>query len=120
MFPSGWVGVALVVFRFVVVGSLLSDGTRHWTLITSLWSGAFFLVPAGFLLLGFMTPYASVASVLLQLGVLVLFRGNENMPHLALSALNSAVLAVLGPGAYSMDARLFGRKLVTLPPGRRV
>jgi hypothetical protein len=36
-------------------------------------------------------------------------------PHarcIALAALLSASLALLGPGAYSVDARLFGRRVV--------
>ena len=30
-------------------------------------------------------------------------------------ALNALALALLGPGAYSLDARRFGRRLVVLP-----
>ena len=30
--------------------------------------------------------------------------------------LTSAALALLGPGAYSVDARLFGRRLLVVPP----
>jgi hypothetical protein len=35
------------------------------------------------------------------------------------SMLNSAALALLGPGAYSMDARLFGRREIVLPHSDR-
>jgi len=37
---------------------------------------------------------------------------------LAIAALDSAVLAVLGPGAYSIDARIFGWRTLTVPPRR--
>ena len=30
---------------------------------------------------------------------------------------NAAALALIGPGAYSVDARLFGRRVVHLPAG---
>ena len=31
----------------------------------------------------------------------------------------AVALALLGPGAYSMDARIFGRRVIDLPPPRR-
>jgi hypothetical protein len=40
----------------------------------------------------------------------------------ALAAFNlaaiSAALVLLGPGAFSLDARLFGRREITIPEGR--
>ena len=39
--------------------------------------------------------------------------------HLVISILISAALAILGPGAYSVDARIFGRKLLTVPSRHR-
>ena len=32
--------------------------------------------------------------------------------------LDAVVLALLGPGAYSLDARLFGRSVTVMPPRR--
>ncbi len=37
---------------------------------------------------------------------------------LQLSAM-SLILVLLGPGAYSLDARLFGRREIIIPDGRR-
>ncbi len=31
----------------------------------------------------------------------------------------AAVIALLGPGAYSLDARLFGRREIIIPPASR-
>jgi uncharacterized membrane protein YphA (DoxX/SURF4 family) len=69
------------------------------------------------LLLGFLTPYCAAVSCLAE-GVLCTFSGLTNGFHLGMSALTAAAVAVLGPGAYSLDARIFGRKRITIPPRR--
>jgi uncharacterized membrane protein YphA (DoxX/SURF4 family) len=45
--------------------------------------------------------------------------GGQDIFHLVISILISAALAILGPGAYSVDARIFGRKLLTVPSRHR-
>jgi len=35
-----------------------------------------------------------------------------------MAGLTAASMVALGPGAYSLDARFFGRKLIKIPPGR--
>jgi uncharacterized membrane protein YphA (DoxX/SURF4 family) len=106
-------GAALLVFRVSVATTLLVDGTENWAIVTSFWTAAIFLVPAIFLCVGLLTPYAAALSCLLQLGVLMLSRGQNDF-HLSLSTVSTVILAVLGPGAYSIDARLFGRRLLSL------
>jgi hypothetical protein len=115
MFPSGTVGAALLLFRISVTASLLLDGTLRGTLVTSIWVAAVFAVPALALCLGFLTPYVCGLVCLGEIGVLW-FTGTPNGLHLEISIVNSALLAVLGPGAYSIDARVFGRRLITLSP----
>jgi hypothetical protein len=117
MFPTGMAGAALFVLRFAVVASLLVDGTAHWALVTSAWILSVLVLVGIFLCLGLLTPYCAVLGCLIQLGVLLL-TGSQNTFDLVISILNSGVLAVLGPGAYSIDARLFGRRLLTVPPRR--
>lgn len=68
------------------------------------------------LFLGFLTPYCAAASCLLEL--VLLATTGSNRFQLGMSALTAAATMVLGPGAYSIDARLFGRKLIKIPPGR--
>jgi hypothetical protein len=45
--------------------------------------------------------------------------GGQDIFHLVISILISAALAILGPGAYSVDALIFGRKLLTVASRRR-
>jgi hypothetical protein len=80
------------------------------------------LVAAGVLLLvGFLTPAASVLVALGGVGLLLSW-----LPEMPLSALGSKstswfaaivaiAIAMLGPGAYSLDARVFGRREVIVP-----
>lgn len=56
--------------------------------------------------LGFLTPYCAAGSCLLEL--VLLATTGSNRFQLGMSALTAAATMVLGPGAYSIDARLFG------------
>ena len=67
------------------------------------------------LLLGFLTPYCAAVSCLIEFSLLVMPGRSEGF-QLGMSALTAGSLAVLGPGAYSVDAKIFGRQLITLPP----
>jgi hypothetical protein len=116
MFPTGTAGVALLVLRVLVAATLVDDAIGHWAL-SSFWILLGFAVPAMFLCVGFLTPYCSVMSCLMQIGVLIVSGDHKDL-QLVNSVLESAILAVLGPGAYSIDARIFGRRLLTVPPRR--
>jgi uncharacterized membrane protein YphA (DoxX/SURF4 family) len=117
MFPAGIAGVALFVLRSSVAVSLIVDTTAHGSLFKPPWLFLVVAVPASLLCIGLMTPYCAALTGLMQLAALLTFAG-PNKFHLGLSVLNSAVVAVLGPGAYSVDARIFGRRLLIVPPRR--
>jgi len=79
------------------------------------------------LVAGTLTPAAGLASVGLSLLRPVATtlapgaRGLEGGAALALLAVMGLTVALLGPGAYSVDARLFGRREILVPrraPGR--
>lgn len=110
-------GVALIGLRFSAMATLVIDGTVHWALVTTFWILLGLVLLALSLCLGFLTPYCSTLSCLVQLGVL-LANDSADLFHLVVSILTSGVLTVLGPGAYSIDARIFGRRLLTLPTRR--
>ena len=117
MFPTGAAGIALVILRSVVAVTVLVNATACWPTGFSLIVGAIAAFVGLFLLFGFLTPYCAAASCFLELALLVTAH-SPNKLQLGLSALTAAATIGLGPGAYSVDARLFGRQLIKIPPGR--
>jgi uncharacterized membrane protein YphA (DoxX/SURF4 family) len=73
---------------------------------------------------GFLTPAASAAATVgyLLIGVWPSLMTEANNHISTLAAFNlaaiSAALVLLGPGAFSLDARLFGRREIIIPESR--
>jgi uncharacterized membrane protein YphA (DoxX/SURF4 family) len=129
-FPSGWAGAALLVLRLVVGASAtfeagLSIAHNHTPVHMATIAAASVAIAGVALTIGFLTPIASlfvclIGAVILGIippAALVLF--NSTMAAFEFVVM-SAVLVILGPGAISVDARLFGRREVAihraLPP----
>jgi uncharacterized membrane protein YphA (DoxX/SURF4 family) len=73
---------------------------------------------AGILLLvGLWTPVAGALAAIVKVSIACLrFLSHSGDPWIAiLQAVLGAVLAMVGPGAWSIDARLFGRKRIDMP-----
>ena len=74
------------------------------------------------LLVGIFTPLAGmvVAVGVLGVGFSILTAPSPNLLDekiaTVLAAIIAAAIVFLGPGAYSMDARLFGRREIIIPP----
>ena len=103
--------------RLVAGVTLIDRGvTRLWSdppmLLTVL---SVFTIGAGLLLLiGLWTPIAGTLVASIEVWKLFLHAGDPWI--YILSGTLSAALAMLGPGAWSIDARLFGWKRIDLPP----
>jgi hypothetical protein len=115
MFPSGRPGVALLILRFSL-SVLLLDGVLGPLLkLDSTWVlFAPWTVALG-LCLGFLTPIVSALSILIELSTWLTGKGSLHAIHIC-AVLDAVALTLLGPGAYSFDARLFGRRQIILPP----
>jgi len=65
------------------------------------------------LALGVLTRWAALVCAALAMAEAAVTRGDQAF-LLGLLALNAAALALLGGGAYSVDALLFGRRVITM------
>jgi putative oxidoreductase len=115
-FPEGWPGTGLVFLRAVAAILAVQHGIagllrapQPAVVILQLVAAA----AAALVLVGFWTPVAGVLMAIAEL-CLALSHATDPSIHILLGALGAA-LAMLGPGAWSVDARLFGRKRIQIP-----
>ena len=80
---------------------------------------AILLMVAGTLLIaGLWTPIAGVAVALTEIWKMLMLHGDKS-GWLVLATVGAA-LAMLGPGLWSVDARLYGWKRLEPPPPRKI
>ncbi|GGC66814.1 hypothetical protein [Undibacterium terreum] len=119
MFPSGSPGAGLILLRIAVAIHLIG-GTKECDItLMSFWMAAFFCSLAALLVLGILTPLIAGLSAMDEF-ICLLTGGWSLFPLTAIAVICAVALMLLGPGAYSVDARLFGRRIVVLPPARDV
>ncbi len=111
VFPGGFRGAALLLLR-ISAASLMALGAARLHDLAA-WSVAGMLIIAAALLAGFCTRIAAGICALLATAVFMRIGGMLSW-LMGLQALNAAALAILGAGAYSIDARLFGRRVIDL------
>lgn len=117
MFPHGGPGVGLLLLRLSVAAILVVDAARHSGASFILLLCAFVALVAVSLSLGFLTPYLSIVAGAAAIVNLLIGASSGSLLHVFL-AINAVALTLLGPGAYSLDARLFGRRLTVVMPRR--
>jgi uncharacterized membrane protein YphA (DoxX/SURF4 family) len=133
-FPAGSVGLALLLLRLVTGFGLVGEG-MHLFLppenpsepMSALLLGLVLVASAILLILGLRTSFAGTAAAICTAGAALYashhlkLLGNATDAWLFLFALVfflSSSLALLGPGGYSLDARLSGWRMIRLSSGQ--
>jgi putative oxidoreductase len=110
-FADGWPGVGLLLQRFLTAALLVRFGIFELTGTSSFASLIAVIVASGagvLLLVGLWTPIVGTLIAAIELWTLVTHINDPWLPIIL--ATLSGTAAMIGPGAWSIDARLFGRK----------
>lgn len=115
-FANGWPGRGLLILRLLTASVLVYSAIAHLNPAIPVTSIVLRMIAAGvgiLLLVGLWTPVIGVLVALLEGWIAIFFAVNP-LTHIMLATLG-ATLAMIGPGAWSVDARLFGRKRIEAP-----
>ena len=115
-FPRGWPGIGLLLLRISVATACLQAcvgcaACTAWILLG-------FILLCASLCLGALTPLAAALAV--AVGLIAAANCINGAGLVVITMIDAVALAVLGPGAYSLDARLFGRRVVLAESWRDV
>jgi len=129
-FPGGKPGIGLLLLRAGVGAAAIAQGgiyladRRNLTLWT--WAVGLLAIAGGAsLLVGFLTKAACVLAALASIMVALpwlpappfsLFNSKLSLVFVGIM---TAAIILLGPGAFSLDCRLFGRREIIIPHGDR-
>jgi putative oxidoreductase len=114
-FATGLPGIGLLIMRFVASGALMFRSVEEVSSAIAMGPAALlvFQTALGMLLLaGLWTPVAGTLVAMLEVTRLFTHAGDPWI-HILLATLGAS-LSLLGPGAWSIDARLFGWRRINI------
>jgi putative oxidoreductase len=114
-FANGWPGAGLLLLRLVTGIALIDLTAMHHsehTGVASLVQEILGIGAGTLLIAGLWTPIIATLTAIVAVWILFSNSGSPLVPILL--AVLGVSLALIGPGAWSMDARLFGRKQIKI------
>jgi uncharacterized membrane protein YphA (DoxX/SURF4 family) len=124
-FPGSWPGVGLLLLRIVAGGAASMQGASYLTHVNEpgvlAWTAGGLAVVSGVALIaGLLTPASGVVAGLATLFIVATWTPPSaavliDRVAALIVIVDAAALALLGPGALSLDARLFGRREIIIP-----
>lgn len=126
-FPASWPGVGLLLLRAAIGVTLIAQGSANFGNSQrpdiGVWGISLLAVASGALLvIGFFTRLTAILVGLEYAGFAFSSSSAATLSFLdsGLATVFAVVIAVaivlLGPGAFSLDSRLFGRREIIIPP----
>jgi len=113
-FPDGQPGAALLLLRLSLAAVLAFQGSAFWQGPPVFWVSLICDGLGLLLAIGLYTPFAAIAGAVV--GAVALFLCRTSDPAAGVFVLVVMVaLGMLGAGAYSLDARMYGRREVVVP-----
>jgi len=97
------------------VASFIAIAIHHPGLAHARWALAGIALVSLCLAIGFVTPAMSVIAAAAAVVDIAAGPHGQGFVVSLVLLLDAAALGLLGPGAYSIDARLFGRRVTVLP-----
>jgi uncharacterized membrane protein YphA (DoxX/SURF4 family) len=123
-FPNSWPGVGLLLLRICLGVALIYCGVAGFLRAPLELAGLMqdLIASAGgiFLLAGLWTPIMGALAAIVEIWTALLLyssRPASIWDHIFLAVVSASV-SMLGPGAWSIDARLFGRRRIDIGPAR--
>ncbi len=119
-FADGWPGIGLLLLRLLTGAALIHFGIANLREAPPLATVVLQITGVGagiLLLIGLWTPVVGALAAIVKVSIAFsrYFSHSGDPWILILQAVLGAVLAMVGPGAWSIDARLFGRKRIDMP-----
>jgi len=115
-FANGWPGRGLLLQRLLTGAALLRFGIAYLRTAPQVEPVAPQIIGAAagtLLLFGLWTPLVGALIAIVELWIAFSYPGDPWIP-IGLAVLGAS-LAMVGPGTWSIDARLFGRKRIHTP-----
>lgn len=117
LYLPGRPGIGMLLLRNSVAAILLTEVNAQYPVLLPWWIALALLLLAVSLCLGFLTFFVSLFCGVFE--VAALFLWNDHPPASILYASFALSLALVGPGAYSIDAKLFSRRVTVFPNTER-